>query len=764
MIKRIANFIVKRRYLTAILVLLPVFSLMGGLKYFKTNYNMRYWLDKEDVLIKKLNYFEDNFGNDESAVIAVHVKNGVINEQTLRKIKELAEKIEQIEDVKSTMSLHNLVIPKYSETEKLIPVKIVDYTSFNRESVKENIYSNNYVPGLFINKDETIATIFATLKPTIINDGEVFQEIHYRKLTSSMRKIIKEYNTDDFQLYLSGTPILQNDFTEVSEQDLALIMPVLFTFMAIVMYLQFHSFFGMVAAFIVISLTNTFVYSLAGHLGFEFENMLSIVPLIILTICLADILHIYNIYQKKRLAGTQKISALIESISENFVPTLLTTLTTSIGFLSLDASKLIPVQNMGVLAAAGMFMAWLLSLTLFPIALYYINDKEFKVFSFIQKLRFSRLVNFVIKYPKRLIGVFICLSIVFAYFGIQNEVNTDPVKFFKSDTDIRKSSDFILNEFGAVTGPEIIIHSGYREGVLEKDFLEKVDKYSTWLNEREYISNTISLVTLGKELYRTLHNGDERYYRLPDTKSEIVDLYFEHKDKFKNMLNLSSRMSRDMESMRLTVLWDLTDIKERRERLRSILDKAKEFDLSVAVTGKNALYLELNDYVVDTFFYSIGVSILAISLLMIYLFKSVKIGLISMLPNLIPLCFITGIMYFSNISIDMGTALVCSVCLGIAIDDTIHFLIQYHRQRRDHNVKVSLQNVLEKTGSALFMTSFILVIGFGFFMLSEFIPNIKFGFLCALTITFALITDFFLLPAILYILDEKGSDDTDVEA
>lgn len=757
MIQRFVNIIFKHRSLSILICLLPVLLSLSGLNHIQTNYHMRYWLAPSDVLIKKLNYFEDHFGNDESAVIAVHNKNGVLDELTLNKISTMVTEIEAVSDVKSTISLVNLDIPTFdTETSTLVATKVVDFDNYIKSQIIKKIGQSSYVPGLFINSEQTILTIFATLKPTIINNGEVFEEIDYRTLTTSLRSIIKKYESDEIDIHLSGTPIIQNDFTEVSEKDLMLIMPALLLFMAIILFVLFRSVWVTISAFIIINITNTFLYSLAGHFDFKFENMLSIVPLVVLTICLADIIHLYMLYQKLRLAGTDKIDALKESIQKNFVPTFLTSFTTAIGFASLYTSKLVPVQNMGVLAAIGMMVAWFLSLTLFPILVSFQKNESFKTFGVINKLNLLDRTAFVKKYNVTILVVFATLSLVLGYIGSQNQVNTDPVKFFKKNTEIRKSSDFILKEFGAVSGPELIIHSGYREGILDAKFLNKVDEFSEWLMKMESISKTISIVSLGKELYRTMNNGDEAYYRIPDSKDEIIDLYFENEDKLKNMLNLSSRISTDMESMRLSILWSITDLRERLYRLELIKKKAKEIGLNVVVTGKNALYLELNDYVVGTFFYSIGIAIITIALIMLFLFRSFKFAFIAMLPNLVPLSFITGVMVIFDIHIDMGTALVCSVCLGIALDDTIHYLIQYYRERKVNSVEISLKNVMNKAGQALFMTSFILVIGFGMFTLSDFIPNIKFGFLCSLTIAIALLTDFFLLPAILLKLDKKG--------
>jgi predicted RND superfamily exporter protein len=717
---------------------------------------MRYWLEKEDHLIKKLNYFEDNFGNDETVVIAVHSDEGILNKKNLNIIKDLSNKISELQDVKSIQSLSTLQVPKVSSNKTTVEMEsVVSFKNFNVQEIVRKINSIELIPNLFISKDFKTSLIFANLKPTIIKDSEVFDEIDYRGLTSSLRKIGSDFSSDEINIHISGSPILQNDFSAVSEKDLALIMPLLFTFLSLVLYFLFRSIKVVLMAITVISITNTFVYGIIGILGFQIENMLSIVPLITLTICLADIVHIHMTYQKERLKNLGQLESIKKSVRDNFIPTFLTSLTTGIGFFSLFNSKLVPVSNMGIMSGIGVFIAWILSISLFPIFLAFTKESSFEKSKLLDKTNFKAVVGFTKKFQKTILSLFLVLTTLGMYFGAKNKVNTDPITFFKKTTEIRKGTDFIISKIGSVTGPEIIIHSGFREGVLEPEFLNKVDTFGTWLKENKYTDRTISIVELGKEIYKKLNNDDPSFYKIPNTKKELIDLIFDNRDALKGTMNLNSRVSTDFESIRFSLLWSLTDTRSSLDRLEIISKKAKEMDLSINITGKNALYLKMNDHVVDTFFTSIGVAIIAISILMVFLFKSVKFGFIAMLPNIVPLTFIMWIMTMSGIYIDIGTALVCSVCLGIAVDDTIHFMINYYRAKKEGlNVEDSLESVLNHTGKALVITSFILVVGFGFFMLSQFIPNIKFGFLCSLTLLIALITDFILLPAVILKLDK----------
>ena len=750
--EKISSIILGHRKKLIITIFFLLLTVLDGLSLLSANYNMRYWLDVDDPLIKRLNYFEQNFGNDESVVVGVYSERGVFNKELILRVMSLSDEISNIKEVVDVKSLLNVEIPYWDDQEQKIKALTVIDKSFNFKRTNELINDSKFLDKFFISQDKKMMLLIADLKPTILDSGNVFDEIDYISLTTHLRELKTKYESGEMKIFISGTPILQNDFGEISQKDMEVVMPLLLGLICIILYLVFKSILLVIGTVIITSLVNTFTMAFAGYLGFQIENLLSIVPMIVITISLADMIHIFQTY-KIKLQELDKIKALDISIQSNLVPTFLTSFTTAIGFVSLYSSKLVPVSNMGTLSSIAIMLAWLISLILFPILLSYLptpnKDKNIQEKSIFIK----KYMSFLAKHSLKIIMLFTFLALVFGYLGTRNEVNTDPLKFFNQSTEVRSSSEFILSHFGSVIGPELIVYAQEREGVLKPDFLKKVEHFEKWLQEKEYIRKTISITDLGKEINRKVHGNDPAFAKIPETKKEIIDLYFDHKDKFKNSLSLGSRVSKDFDALRLSLFWNVTDTRGSLARLDEILTYAKKINLDAQVTGKNALYLEMNDYVVSTFFTSIIVAIIAVSLLMIVLFRSLKMGLISLIPNFIPLCFITGIMTLSGISIDIGTALVCSVCLGIAIDDTIHFFINFYRQEGSYHQRV--ESVLNKIGKALIVTSIILSAGFGLFMLSDFIPNYKFGFLCACTILFALIADIVLLPAFLIFLEKK---------
>jgi predicted RND superfamily exporter protein len=249
---------------------------------------------------------------------------------------------------------------------------------------------------------------------------------------------------------------------------------------------------------------------------------------------------------------------------------------------------------------------------------------------------------------------------------------------------------------------------------------------------------------------RSLHGGDQNFYKLPQTRKEIAQQLFLYTMSLPQGMDLNNRMTLDKSSMRMSVLWDLQDSNGSLKMIDKIEKKATSLGLDSYVTGKLPIYQKLEGYLVTSFFTSISVALFLVGLLLIFIFKSVKLGLLSLIPNIYPLVCGAGVIKLMEKDIDIGTALVTSVCLGIAVDDTIHFLIDFNRKmKKSGDLKLSLAQVFTFTGPALIFTTIILAAGFGVFAFADFAMNYNFGVLSAAVFVSALVIDLVLLPSIL---------------
>ena len=290
------------------------------------------------------------------------------------------------------------------------------------------------------------------------------------------------------------------------------------------------------------------------------------------------------------------------------------------------------------------------------------------------------------------------------------------------------------------------------------DFLKKVEALKEWLNEQEHINKTIDIVDIVKEMNQNMNQGDESFYSLPETKKHVAEYLFLYSMSLPQGMDMTNRVSLDYESMRMSVLWSIFDTRGWLKHVAEIEQKAQELDLKVKATGKFLLFQRMMDYVVMTFFQSVTMALFLVAILMSLLFRSLKLGLLSLVPNVLPLFFGGALMYLTGIDLNIGSAIVASVCLGIAVDDTIHFLSQYYRQRSLGLEPVeAMASIMTYTGSALIITTGILVSGFSLYMFADFIPSVNFGQLCAVVLTGALAVDLIFLPALLFCFQKKES-------
>ena len=367
----------------------------------------------------------------------------------------------------------------------------------------------------------------------------------------------------------------------------------------------------------------------------------------------------------------------------------------------------------------------------------------------------NSLTNWIYKHKKIIIFTFSIITIVSFSLSFKNEVNSDPIKYFDKNLTIRKAYDFISTKLNGLRGVELVADSRIKEGVKNPEFLKKVEKYIDWLKKDPSITQVKSILEVIKKLNQVIHQDNKTYYQIPETQKEVAELLFLYSIGLPQGMNLNNQITLDNSKLRFRVVWDIETSKESSIKLDKILLKAKEFDLNISAGGNLPIYIRMNNLIVSSFFQSLISALILVTILIFFLFRDIKIALLSMLPNLIPIILGGALLFLMGHFIDIGTSMVIVVCLGIAVDDTIHFIVNYLKQRKKGNTtKDSIINTFLTTGKALIITTILLVAGFGSFMFADFVPNQKFGILCSLILTAALLTDLLFLPAILFILDK----------
>ncbi|MCP4150064.1 MAG: MMPL family transporter, partial [bacterium] len=710
------------------------------------------------------------FGNDETVAVLVHSPSGIFDKESVKIVQDLTRDFWLVPEIIRVDSLSNYNWTHAEGDDILVDPLLPDDEELTAEMLqarKKIALEHEVLPQYLISEDGKTAVIYAAIKPSFEGSPDYELIINGRgsgesKQEGIRNKISKYKGIGDHTFHLTGSGALSDAFREASQHDLATLVPILLGVIVLFLLMLLRRFSALVLSFAVVICTMLITFGFAGLAGIKFNSVLVTLPHTLIAICIADAVHILVTFFQYKQTGMEHRESVYKTLTKNLQPTFLTSISTAIGFFSFFSAKVLPISEMGYLAAFGVMAAWVITifllgglLTLVPIKAPRVSDKAVKKadtaaqrMSEPKAWAFS-FAGWIEKWRVPVIGLFVVLTLASAYIGLQNEVNSDPFKYFPKGFYLRNANDFMEDNVGGASGVELAIDSGKPDGIKEPAFLQKVERYQEWLNNYPEVTKTLSIIDILKGTNRSLHGDDQAYYRLPDTKEAAAQQLFLYTMSLPQGMDLNDRMTIDNDTLRISVRWTLSKSKEATAAFRIFTDKAEEMGLSVLLTGKTTLYQSMNGYVVSSFITSLTFAVLFIGLLMVITFRSLKVGLLAMIPNVVPLFIGAALMTILQKPLDIGTVLVTSICLGIAVDDSIHFLTNFNKWRNaGYDSRKAVAMVFSYTGPALFVTTLILAFGFGTFVFAFFVPNINFGILTALILTTALITDLILLPAL----------------
>lgn len=748
--KSTALFITKRPKLCISLCLISFIIFTLGIIQINSNFSVKIWLQKNDPRITALTEHEHTFGSSDSIDIIIHSNDGIFNHETLKIVSELTEKMWGVTDIVRVESLtnHNWV-SSHDDNIDITPFISEDLSETKEElEKKKNLaLADKQLLNNYISKSGNLTYIRSILKMT---DGTP----PYEKIVLEVEDMIKKYQSDNIHISLSGITFINESLQRASNRDMGVVFPIVFLLLVIILYIFFRNIAGIALPFVIILLTIAATFGFEGYLGIEFNNILSAVPAILIAVGLADSIHILISYRHFLVYENKSHEeAAVLSLHKNFVATILTTVTTSIGFFSLTSTFIRPVHDLGLLAGIGCIIAWFYTYFLLGASLKYFNFKGTKKAEKENINSMYKIFEFAIKYRILIITTFPLAAIYMGYLGSKNLINADPVEYFSNNTPIKKTINLVQDEFGASRAIELVFDGGSEDKIKNAEFLKKAEAFITWLEAQPKIVRVTSFVDVIRKMNQTLHGDNPEYFKIPDTDGEVADQFFLYTLGLPSGLDLRNQISVDNSKFRAVILWDIRDTMTAIEMTDIILAKSKEFGIKIYEGGQSPIYNRVNDLVVDTFFNSIGLTLPLIFIIMFLTFKDFSIALLSLIPNVFPLAIAAGIMTLNSDYINIGNVIVFAVCLGIAVDDTIHFVANYKlKVINGMDSYTALSETFKQTGKALILTTVLLFFGFGMFALGDFVPNQKFGIYCSVILILALIADLILLPAILITL------------
>ena len=755
-IDRFSTTILRHRWLTLAIATLIVIVAGAGVPNLSTSGSYRVMFRDDNPHLREFDSLEDTYSASRSALIAVSPQEGtVFTRNTLAAIESLTEVAWQtpysIRVISITNYLHSEAVGDDLTVEHLVE----DATSLSDVQLNQvrNIAQNEPdLVGQLLSEDGRVAGLainFALSEPVEPKGAEISEF-----LNNALDRAHADHPNLSF--YLTGNVILAQTFEEAGATAERLV-PVVFVLILSIMALLLRSLIATISLTIVIGSILLTTMGVAGWFGILLTPVTVSVPIIIMALGVAHAIHIVTIAQAAMRRGLERNAAILESLHDNFYPITLTSVTTSIGFLSLNISDSPPFHDLGNLVALGVMFTYLYSVTLLPALLSIIPFRAPR-FGDWWELVLEHFGNFVVAHRKLFLwsGLVVVLALV---SGIsRNELSDNWLHHFDERYTFRTDTEFIINNMTGLDRLEYSLKSGREGGVTDPKYLQTVEAFAAWYRSQPEVLHVRSFSEIMKRVNKTMHGDDPAYYRIPDDPELAAQYFLLYELSLPMGADLNDRVDFTKSATRMTVVLGDTSTRDHLDidaRARGWL-QANAPEIAAPASGFTMITAHLSTQNVRSMLWGTIIATSLITLILLVVLRSIRIGLICLVPNFIPAIMAFGLWGYLSGTIGLGASLVTAIAIGIIVDDTIHFLTKFMRLRRGGLLSTeAIVETFRTIGPALGATTSILVAGFLVFASSGYEPVWALGSLVAITISFALIADLTLLPALLMFAERK---------
>ena len=560
-------------------------------------------------------------------------------------------------------------------------------------------------------------------------------------------------------VHLTGMVMMNNAFSESSMIDMQTIIPLMYLGIIVTITLLLRSFTSTVTVLGVIFLTTIASMGIMGWVGIDMSPPVSTAPTMIMTLAIADSIHVLVTFLREMRLGRTKRAALIESVRVNFTPIFLTSITTSIGFLSMNFSDAPPFRDLGNVVAIGVMLAWAMSMFFLP-ALISVLPFRVKLADPNKATFYDRLGDFVVGARKPLLWGSVATIGALAMFIPKIELNDQWVNYFEESIEFRTDTDYSMEHLAGIYTIEYSIPAGESGGISNPEYLTYLDQFATWYRAQDSVKQVVTISDTFKRLNKNMHGDDESYYRIPDSRELAAQYLLLYEMSLPYGLDLNNTINVDKSAARFIVTVENITTRELRETIEHganwLSANAPEY-MHVTAASPSVMFAYISERNIKSMIGGTAGAIILISVILALAIRSFRYGALSLIPNIVPAVMGFGLWSLLEGTMGLSLSIVTGMTLGIVVDDTVHFLTKYIRARREKGMdaEAAVRYAFHSVGRALVVTTIILVVGFSILSLSSFYLNSSMGQLTAIVILMALIADFLFLPALLITLDGK---------
>ncbi|MEZ8608348.1 RND family transporter [Vibrio sp. 10N.239.311.G01] len=747
------------------IVLLVVFSIIIlsalGAKnlYFRGDYNI--FFEGTNKQLMAFDEIQTTFAKTDNLAIVVAPEDGnVFTPETLTLIQNLTVDTWQIpyssrvdslanyqhtEAIEDDLLVEDLLYEEYEHTpERIAKVKQI---ALNEPLLKNALVSAS--------GDVTIVNVTVQL-PEVDKTAEV------QEVIAAINAMIGKYQAQypNVEFHKAGIIAMNNAFMTSAQQGSSTLVPLMLLVVLVFLTFMLRSFFSVVATLIVIISSIVATMGLSGWAGMFLSTATVNVPTLVLTLAVADCVHVIVTMRQAMQRGMEKAQAIQYSIKLNAMPILITSVTTAIGFLMMNMSDSPVLRDFGNLSALGVLIACFLSVTMLPALLKLLpverlpaNPKAADKVTFMDKLG-----DFVVTNRKALLPISTLVIVGAAALIPLNKVNDESVKYFDTSSEFRRAADFMEETVSGMTTLSIAVKTNESQAIADPVFLQAIGDFTKWLRVQPETDHVATLSDVYMRLNKNMHADDDSYYKLPLNRELAAQYLLLYEMSLPYGLDLNNQINVDKSSIKMVLTVDnlgSVELVELEERIYSwFAANAPQYE--VVASSPSLMFAHIGETNMASMLSTLPITLVLISGLMIFALRSVRLGMISLVPNIAPAIIGFGLWALISGEINLGLSVVVTLTLGIVVDDAVHFLSKYQRARIEgKSAEEAVRYAFHTVGRALWITTVVLVAGFSVLAMSSFRLNSDMGLLSAIVIFIALVVDFILLPSLLMIFDKQ---------
>lgn len=761
---RFGRWVVDHPWKTMIVSVLLVAAAAAGARFIEFTTDYRAFFSEDNPELRTFERLENTYTKSDNVLIVLTPKDGeVFSRDTLAAVASLTHDAWQTPYSIRVDSVTNFQYTSASGDQLVVRDLVSDareLTAAEIERIEQVALNEPLLVNQLVNPEGSVTAVNITVQMPGADPTEETPEV-----VSFVRELKKDFVAahPGIDVKLTGIVMLNHAFSEASQSDMKTLIPISFLVIIVSIGLLLRGWAGTVASVWVIAFSVAAAMGLTGWLDIQLTPPSATAPLMILTMAVADSVHVLTSFYHSARRGAAKQAALVESLRINLQPIFLTSATTAIGFLSMNFSDAPPFRDLGNIVAMGVMAAFFLSVGFLP-ALMAVSPVTVKPARRDRTSLMERFAELVIRRRGVLLYGMGGLILLLVAFIPRNELNDVYVEYFDHSVPFRTATDYTTDTLTGLYRIDYSIESGESGAVSDPGFMRRVGAFTDWLRAQPEVMFVGSYTDIMKRLNKNMHGDDPAWYRLPQGRELAAQYLLLYEMSLPYGLDLNNQINVDKSATRVNVSLQTLSVNEVLafvERAEQWLDEQSP-GLDAEAGGPSVMFSHIGRRNIRSMLLGTSVALVLISMILVLALRSLRMGLVSLVPNLVPAAMAFGVWGMLVGEVGLSLSVVMGMTLGIVVDDTVHFLSKYLRARRERGLSPpdSVRYAFRTVGTALWVTSLVLMAGFLVLTLSAFKPNAGMGLMTAITIGLALLADFLFLPPLLMKIEEKTDEKT----